>query len=565
MTIRLLPSNLVNQIAAGEVIERPAAALKELLENSIDAGAADIKITLDNGGKALIKVQDNGRGMARDDLPAAVRRHATSKLPGDDLVNLQFLGFRGEALPSIAAVARLGLTSRAEGSGCAYSIQVNGGAVGPVKPASLARGTEIEVRDMFYAVPARLKFLKTDAAELAACEEVVERLALVNPNIDFSLVADGRPRLNFAGSDNRAAAVIGRQYAKNAIHINATQDGMTLEGLVGSPDHGFATSAKQYMFVNGRCIKDRDLYSVLRIAYRNFMFGQRHPWAVLFITLPASMVDVNVHPAKTQVRFAKPQDVRSFIINAVQGALAKAPLKTAADAVQPQITENIEILRVAERKAPGNDIDNGIFEGFGNTAAPANQAANEIAQDWPLGTPKAQVLDTFIISETSQGIVIVDQHALHERLVYEKIKNRDIASQRLLIPEVVQCKPRQADVLIEHAELLAGLGFEIGKFGDDAISVHAINSEVSQSAVRQLMTDLLEDFGHGQAAHDKLAEKIARHACHRSIRSGRKLTNDEMHALLRQLESNPVAGHCIHGRPTFKIISRLELEKLFKR
>ncbi|GHU00604.1 DNA mismatch repair protein MutL [Alphaproteobacteria bacterium] len=573
MTIRLLPLNIVNQISAGEAIERPASALKELMENAVDAGARNIDIDLACGGKALLRVADDGCGMTAEELGLAIQRHATSKLPDDNLFNISHLGFRGEALPSIGSVARLRLASRARGAENAWEINVVGGQVEPVRPTALAGGTTVEVRDLFFATPARLKFLRADASETAACEDAVERMALAYPEVRFTLREGGKPRLSFGDASERVFQVMGKQFQENHIVIDEVQHNVRLRGFIGKPAIARPNSLNQYLFVCGRAVRDRGLAGLLRAAYQNFMMVGRFPAVVLFIDLPGDEVDVNVHPAKAEVRFRHDKEIRALVVGAVRRALTSMPLDAgnvrqsgrgwqnyAVSAPSPRVLELQESYAAPldcgdaapPQKVP-QDIDaQGIF----------------LSSREPLGTPVGQALNTYVIAADEDGLVIVDQHAVHERLTFERLRGEPAASQALLTPVVVEVKPREKAALLAGAASLQGFGFVIESFGESSVAVRAANPALAgcdmEEIVRDLAADML-DSSIKTTLEDRLAARLARHACHTSIRAGRRLTLLDQHNLLRELEKNPVAARCIHGRPTYVRISRLELEKLFKR
>ncbi|MFD2235185.1 DNA mismatch repair endonuclease MutL [Phaeospirillum tilakii] len=616
MPIRLLPPTLVNRIAAGEVIERPAAAIKELVENALDAGATRIEVTLAEGGQALIAVSDDGVGMDPDELCLAVERHATSKLPDDDLVRIQFLGFRGEALPSIGSVARLTLTSRRRGSDSAWSLSVIGGEKGEPVPAAHPPGTRVEVRDLFFATPARLKFLKSPRTETGHAVEAIERLAMAHPAVGFALIENGRRLLDLAarpGEDGRLARlaqVIGRDFAANALPLDAERDGIRLSGWAGLPTYHRATAAAQYLFVNGRPVRDRLVIGAVRGAYQDVVARDRHPVVALFIELPADQVDVNVHPAKAEVRFRDSGLVRGLIVGAIRHALAAAghrtsstvsqaalgalgahawsaparpaassgwsapprpapPLLAAAAAAQaplappPGLAEPI----------PGLDLPPAAPSGADRIAAVAAPAEDPAAETYPLGAARAQLHDTYIVAQTRDGLVIVDQHAAHERLVFERIKQAlaegGVAAQGLLLPEVIDLGEAAAARLVERAEALQTLGLGLEPFGPGAVVVRTVPALLGTGTdvpglVRDL-ADQLADWGTETALSDRLSEVCATLACHGSVRAGRRLGLAEMNALLRQMEATPLSGQCNHGRPTHVTLSRAEIESLFGR
>ncbi len=608
--IRRLPETLVNQIAAGEVIERPAAALKEIVENALDAGARRIEIVLQEAGKAAIVVVDDGHGMDRAALDLAVERHATSKLPADDLTAIASFGFRGEALPSIGAVARLTIASRAAGADSAWAIRVEGGRRGPPEPTAQPRGTRVEIRDLFFATPARLKFLKGDRAEQAACVDAVERLAMAHPEVAFALVADGREALRLpalAGEAAQArlarlAAIIDRDFLDNAMRVEAGRDGVALSGHASLPTYHRATAQMQYLFVNGRPVRDRLLAGAVRGAYADVLARDRHPVVALFLELPAAEVDVNVHPAKSEVRFRDAGLVRGLIVGALKHALAAAGFRAATTPGQaalgafrqgglaegpsaPPRTATEATAPAWPSARPGLAA---LAAGYAVQAPlaafpPAAPAAASLAsvprppaegapEAFPLGLARAQLFETYIVAETAAGMILVDQHAAHERLVYERIKAamaRDgVARQALLIPVIVEIDEKRADLLLGQVESFARLGLVIEGFGRGAIAVREVPALLGSVDVPGLLRDLadeLAEHGAALALDSRLAEICSTLACHGSVRAGRKLGIDEMNALLRQMESTPHSGQCNHGRPTYVALGRGDIEKLFGR
>lgn len=598
--IRRLPETLVNRIAAGEVVERPASAVKELVENSIDAGARRIDISLRDGGRAMIAVSDDGRGMGIDDLKLAVERHATSKLPDDDLVRINSLGFRGEALPSIGAVARLSLVSRPANADTAWSIMVEGGAKSEVRPAALSAGTRVEVRDLFYATPARLKFMKSARSEREATKDTVERLAMAHPSIAFTLSDDEKVllRLPVAGNGEqgrliRLGAVLKNDFADNALAIDAVRDEIRLYGFAGLPTLNRPTTAGQYLFVGGRPVRDKLLHGAVRGAYQDFLARDRHPMLALFLELPPEEVDVNVHPAKAEVRFRDAGLVRGLIVGALKHALAAAGHRAsttvaaaALGAARPlsEISSQATTFsfghnfstpsRVAREAAAAFQAPEG--QGLLAPAKPAGRveaiAESKSGEDFPLGAARAQVHETYIVAQTSDGIVIVDQHAAHERLVYEKMKTAlesgEVTRQGLLIPEVVELDENAARRLIERSEELAELGLIIEPFGGGAVLVREMPALLGTTDGQALVRDLAEELaelGDHLSLKEKLEEVCGTMACHGSVRAGRRLNADEMNALLRQMEATPHSGQCNHGRPTYVELKRSDIEKLFGR
>lgn len=591
MSIRRLPANLVNQIAAGEVIERPGSALKELVENAIDAGASDIDIALEQGGIALIRVRDNGRGMGPDDLALCVERHATSKLADDDLLAIHFMGFRGEALPSIGSVAKLSITSRARGAAQAHSIRVEGGQVSEIMPAALTEGTLVEVRDLFYATPARLKFLKSPRSELNFAVDVIERLAMAHPDIRFRLSHDGRTLRDFpaltqdwlVAAPQRLEKIIGSGLAANIAPVDATREGLRVTGFAGLPTYHRATSQSQYLFVNRRPVRDRLLLGVIRAAYQDLLARDRHPVAVLFLEVPTEQVDVNVHPAKAEVRFRDAQLVRGLILGALKAALADVSQRastTVAEQALAAFTPNYTPPRsyAGGSAAPAYVMQEASQMLWRNETLPPQHRSVALAeipqalQEAPLGAAVAQLHNTYIVAQTKDGLVIVDQHAAHERLMYEKFKAEmeahGVARQALLIPETVALSDAQAARVIARAGEWAQLGLVIEPFGESTILVREVPAILGDADVAGLIRDLADDlslYEDGLALADKLEAVLSTMACHGSVRAGRALSVHEMNALLRQMEATPFSGQCNHGRPTYVALKRSDVEKLFGR
>ena len=606
MSIRLLPKTLVNRIAAGEVVERPASVVKELVENSLDAGAAHIEVSLRDGGAAYICVTDDGGGMAHDDLALAVTRHATSKLPGDDLFAIHSLGFRGEALPSMGAVARLTITSRAADSGDAddaWSLHVAGGDQSAPKPAALACGTRVEVADLFYATPARLKFLKTTRTETARALEAVQRLAMAHPHVAFSFDADGgAPKVLAATSGDlfdarlaRLAQIMGCDFADNALPITAERGEMTLTGHIGLPTLNRGLPDKQFLFVNGRPVRDKLLLGAVRGAYQDFLARNRHPLLALYIELPPREVDVNVHPAKTEVRFRDAGSVRGLIIGALRHALADAGHRTtttvsdfALGAMRPGTgagTTHFSSRSSSPTRGLAEDslryqapLEStpaaGPLPGLQAvpSAAAVAEALPEDAESYPLGAARAQLHETYIVSQTADGMVIVDQHAAHERLVYETMKqaleNGSVARQGLLIPEVVELDEDAAAALVSRAQELAALGLVLESFGPGSVVVRETPALLGEMDIAGLVRDLVGEIaamGDALSLKERLQDVCSTMACHGSVRAGRRLKPDEMNALLREMEATPHSGQCNHGRPTYVELRLADIEKLFGR
>ena len=620
MTIRRLPPEAVNRIAAGEVIERPAAAVKELVENALDAGAKRIAIRVERGGLGLIAVEDDGGGIPRDELHLAVERHATSKLTaglsGDvDLLNIHTMGFRGEALPSIGAVARLSITSKARGVEGGWVIEVEGGALHPPKPAPWTglseSGARIEVRDLFFATPARLKFMKSERAEMMAVSDVVKRLAMARPDVAFTLEHDGRTNVRLAaerdpeneGRRARLAAILGADFAPNCIALDQTRGDVRLSGFAGLPTFHRGTREHQHLFVNGRPVKDKLIVGAVRAAYQDLLARDRHPVAALFLDLPSGDVDVNVHPAKTEVRFRDAALVRGLIVGALSHALAAAghrasttTAQSALNAVRPHFDVQPSLRAQSyyggaaeERVAPGDFMmpsgrvdygapasvadDFALIPNEGSAeVAPQHTADPEDAKFFPLGAARAQIHETYIVAQTEDGIVIVDQHAAHERLVYERMKqmlaNGGVRRQALLIPEVVELDPSEADAIAARAEELAQLGLVIESFGPGAILVRETPALLGHIDAAGLLRDLVDDIaelGEAHALKERLEEVCSSMACRGSVRAGRRLTGEEMNALLRHMEATPFSGQCNHGRPTYVELKLADIEKLFGR
>lgn len=582
MRIRYLPETLVNQIAAGEVIERPAAALKELVENAIDAGATSIEVAIQDGGKSLISVRDNGGGMTREELVASLDRHATSKLPDEDLLNIRHLGFRGEALASIASVARIAIKTRRAGDTEAWEITAEAGRKHAPAPSSHPEGTHIEVRDLFFATPARLKFLKTERAEYLAVKEMLSRLAMTAPHVAFSLTHDGQKSLKLpavANSEARLSALLGRDFGENAIEINAEREGIELRGYAGLPTYNRGTAQYQYLFVNGRAVRDKLLTGCVRAAYADVLHRGRHPVVALFVTLPPEEVDVNVHPAKAEVRFRRADLVRGLIISALQHGLHREGLRAStaigADTVQRFASSGYSAPRPAYTAPSFGFSDRASVQETMAYLPPSSRPAAPPANDepnYPLGAAKAQLHENYIIAQTENGLTIIDQHAAHERLVYERFKAQmanGIERQGLLTPEIVELNEAEASALLEMKDHLETLGLEIEPFGAGSVAVQALPALLSGKAdVKALVLDVLDtilEHGHGGALEERLNAILSRMACHGSVRSGRRLNTDEMNALLRQMEETPLSGQCNHGRPTYITLSLTDIEKLFGR
>ncbi len=592
MTIRVLPTTTINRIAAGEVVERPASVVKELVENAIDAGASEIEVRMEAGGQRFISVRDNGCGMSREELLLAIQRHATSKLTDDEHLTITQLGFRGEALPSIGSVSRMQLASRQQGASDAWGLEIEAGSVREPQPVAQEEGTLIEVRDLFFATPARLKFLKGERSETQASLDVIERLAMAHPDISFYFYVDGKEKfraiqelsVGMKGRLTRLSGVLGRSFYDNALSIDAEREAIRLTGFVGVPTYNRGTSAYQYLFVNGRPVKDRLLLGAVRGAYQDFLARDRHPVVALFIEMPPEEVDVNVHPAKAEVRFRDAGTVRGMIVGALRHALAEAGHRASTTVSATALGA----FRSEAYAAPGH--------GYGNIAAAISPQRNVFMETmpapqmrvWqgqeaerlpvstvpqhPLGAAVAQLHETYIVAQTEQGIVIVDQHAAHERLVYEQMKHaisrEGVRRQSLLIPEVVELEEGQAAALLTRAEELQALGLVVEGFGDHTLVVRETPALLGEVNAAELLRDLADDlleFGEVLSLKEKLEEICGTMACHGSVRAGRRLNASEMNALLRQMEATPHSGQCNHGRPTYVELKLTDIEKLFGR
>ncbi len=580
MAVRQLPPSLANRIAAGEVVERPASVVKELVENALDAGAARIDVTVAGGGLSLIRVADDGHGMDADDLALSVERHATSKLAEDDLVHIATLGFRGEALPSIGSVARLIIRS-ATAEGVGREIAVDAGVKSVLRPAAQGQGTTVEVRDLFYATPARLKFMKSECAEIAAIADAVKRLAMAHPSIGFSLSQGERAGVRLpAGHDalTRLGHVLGDDFLADAVPVLVQRDGVTLDGFAGLPTLNRPTAAGIHLFVNGRPVRDRLFAGAVRAAYGDLLPNGRHPMAALFVTLPSEMVDVNVHPAKTEVRFRDPSLVRGLIVTGLRGALGQAGHKAtqsladkAFAQMRPEPSRSYP--HRPDRAHRGMaEIAQAAFAPLDRPSADVRAAASAEPGDAPLGAARAQINATFIVAETRDSLVIVDQHAAHERLTYERFKsalsNGGVARQMLLIPEIVELDAERAAALAEAAPELERLGLVLEPFGDGAVCVRETPALLGQPDIAALLKDLAEELlerEDGGRARDVLDHALSTMACHGSVRAGRILKPEEMDALLRDMEKTPFSGQCNHGRPTYIELKLADIERLFQR
>ena len=624
MGIRILPSNLVNQIAAGEVIERPSSVIKELVENSIDAGATSVEVTLVDGGKSLIIVSDNGKGMTAEELELAVERHATSKLPDDNLFNINFLGFRGEALPSISSVARLSIISRPKDADSAWKIEVNGGEKSKPVPASHPFGTRIEVRDLFYATPARLKFLKASTSETNACVDILTRIAMANPHISFYLKDGDKKKLSLKAEQGelfdarlkRLSDVMGKEFGENSVLIDAFRENLHISGYVSLPTLNKANSLSQYLFVNNRPVRDKLLLGAIKGAYMDVLASNRYPMCALFFDIDPAYVDVNVHPAKAEVRFYDNALVRGLLVSAIRNALTVESRRSSNtldinEFVRDTIPEfGVPRTETAQEQVLVHDIPETVElrehnpqpslrpQGFNfqsAVVAPSRRSQVELpelehkfsvkvespsayenlptAESGPLGIPKAQFHNTYIISQTEDSIVIIDQHASHERIVMERMKanlqkNGRLASQMLLIPEVVDLDASAKERILSLTAELNQLGLVVEEFGTTAVIVREVPALIKDCDVKQLITDLAEEiaeWGGEYALTDKLHHICATFACHGSVRAGRALNFDEMNRLLRDMEKTDHSGQCNHGRPTYIELKLKDIEKLFNR
>lgn len=632
MPIRYLPDRLVNQIAAGEVVERPAAALKELIENAIDAQAKTISIDVKDGGKSMIRVSDDGTGMSKPDLESCINRHATSKLPEDDLDAINSFGFRGEALPSIGSVSHMTIKTRHFDDENGWQIVVDNGYKSDIIPTAQNQGTTVEIRDIFRSTPARLKFMKTDRAEFTAIRDVVIRHALSNSEVTFKLTHNGKPSLSLQPPANinqnksnkdekdavikrRAAQILGHDFTNNSIYIEQFHEDIRLSGLISLPTYHKASSQSQYFFVNNRPVKDKLLHGVTRAGYMDVLPSDRHAAVILYIDLPPSEVDVNVHPAKAEVRFRKPQDVRSLIVSTLRHALHEHGGKTSSH-ISDKVINRLGGQRKSTAYAPGHQ-SSGYHSGTRSyssmpSSAYTNIALNEKAalayeplfesepsarteheddqlpddakeqhtapnedarSEYPLGAARAQLHENYIIAQTENGLVIVDQHAAHERLVYEKLKNQmennGIQSQSFLTPEIVELNDDEVEALIENKNSLKKYGLEINAFGPGAISISAfpvlLQGKIEWSRLVRDLAEMFLDNSDRNLLQEKIYHRLSTAACHGSVRSGRRMNTHEMNALLRQMEKTPLSGQCNHGRPTYITLQLSDIESLFGR
>ena len=606
MPIRQLSEAVVNRIAAGEVVERPASVVKELVENALDAGAHRIDVFTDGGGRRVIRVSDDGEGMSRADLALAVERHATSKLTDDDLVLIRTLGFRGEALPSIGAVARLSITTRHAGEPHAWAIEVEAGVKSELKPAALGEGTRVEVRDLFYATPARLKFLKLDRTEAEAVREVVRRLAMSRPDVAFTLAGEERAPATFAatlpGATGRLARlgdVLGADFRANAVELAGERDGVVIEGFAALPTLTRANALGQYLFVNGRPVRDKLLIGAVRGAYADYLPRDRHPLVALFVSLPAREVDVNVHPAKAEVRFRNAGLVRALIVHAIKQALAREGARAATTGGTATIAAFqrgfdwrrspswqsdprrafapsggsgfAEAAQAAfDTGGPTADLRADWHGGFADDADLAASAAELL--DHPLGAARAQIHETYIVAQSRDGLIIVDQHAAHERIVYERLKaaidKTGVARQMLLIPDIVELDEADVERLVARADELARFGLVLDAFGPGAVALRetpALLGEIDGGGLIRDLAEHMSEWDETLPLERRLMQVASSMACHGSVRAGRRLKPEEMNALLREMETTPNSGQCNHGRPTYVELKLTDIERLFGR
>jgi DNA mismatch repair protein MutL len=601
MPVRQLPEQLVNRIAAGEVVERPASVVKELVENAIDAGASRIDVFTDGGGRRRIGITDDGSGMTYADLSLAVDRHATSKLDDEDLLRIRTLGFRGEALPSIGAVAKLNIITRHNSEPHAWSLSVEGGVKSAVMPAALSQGSRVEVSDLFYATPARLKFLKTDRTEAEAIREVVRRLAMARPDIAFTLAGEERAPVSWAaalpgaaGRLTRLGDILGADFRISAIDVRAERDGVVVEGFAAAPSLTRANALGQYLFVNGRPVRDKLILGAVRAAYSDYLPRDRHPVVALFVTLEPQEVDANVHPAKTEVRFRNAGLVRALIVHALKEGLAREGKRTAANSDGAAIASFRPSFSPRPtnwdwRRSPAHPVGPlPAFERAATAFAEPGQAAFDVGSptadvrfegqpsadllDRPLGAARTQIHETYIVSQTRDGLIVVDQHAAHERIVYERLKaslaKNGVQRQILLIPEIVELDEATVEKLLTRSEELASFGLAIESFGPGAVAVRETPSLLGRTNAGALLRDLAEHIAEWDEAlplERRLMHVAATMACHGSVRAGRRLKPEEMNALLREMEDTPNSGQCNHGRPTYVELKLSDIEKLFGR
>ena len=586
--IKQLSETAINQIAAGEVVERPASAIKELVENAIDAGATRIAIDYVDGGKSFIRVTDNGSGIRTEDLPLAMTRHATSKIDGSNLLDIQSFGFRGEALPSLGAVGKLNIMSRC-GEADGAELQVNGGKLGAVRPVAMQPGTRVTLSDLFFATPARLKFLRSDRAEAKSISDTIRRLAMAEPSISFTLRDMATERIvlqvqaeqgdMFDALRGRLGQIMGNTFIENAITVDAEREGICLTGFAGLPTYSRGSAISQFLFVNGRPVRDKLLLGGLRGAYSDLLPRDRHPVVALFVECEPERVDVNVHPTKAEVRFREPGIVRGLIVSGLRQSMAQAGHRTTTTLADVALGKF-----EAQTKSRVYQMDR-VGNSFGYAASRENETIFDVqpsarteteyqteTQNTPLGAARAQLHENYIISQTDQGLIIVDAHAAHERLLYEKMKTQlnssRVRSQALLIPEVITLPEDEILLLLEQSDVLSKLGLTVESFGQGAVSVQTIPAILGQTNVKKLVLDIVDELSDGGTIHSlnsKIETILSRVACHGSVRTGRRMQADEMNALLREMESTPYSGQCNHGRPTYVSLSMNDIAKLFGR
>jgi DNA mismatch repair protein MutL len=572
MRIRKLSEGTINRIAAGEVIERPASVVKELVENSIDAGATQIDVVFRGGGKSLIRVSDNGSGMSADEISLSLERHATSKLQDDELIRIHTLGFRGEALPSIASVSRMTITSRVRGVSDAFGLIIEAGRKGDVSPSRLSEGTEIEIRDLFFATPARLKFLKTDRSETSEALEVLRRLAMAHPAIGFSFATEEKRWLDAPAGESvtmRVARVMGREFIENAVPLDHASEDIRVEGFAGLPTFARGQGTMQFAFVNGRPVRDKLIAGAIRGAYADVLPPGRYPAVALFISCAPDRVDVNVHPAKTELRFRDSGFVRSFIVSAIRRAIAGSIAK-------PDTAKSFAAAQ-AFRSGQYTPYTDGFAEEAQSAfemqmPLQAHVAAQDVQEDYPLGVARAQIHNTYIVSQTSDGFILVDQHAAHERLVYERLKReragQGVVTQALLVPQVVELDPGAVAALHAVEDVLAKAGLRVESFGEGAVLVREVPAALKAGDISSIIKDLSDDLKELDSfatVDERINHVLGTMACHYSVRAGRVLRGEEMNALLREMEVTPNSGQCNHGRPTFIELKLGDIERLFGR
>ncbi len=583
--IRLLDANVINQIAAGEVIERPFSAIKELVENSIDAGATRISVRVRNGGQTLIIVEDNGHGMDSMDLEICVERHSTSKLPQNDLFNIKTMGFRGEALASIGSIARMTISSKTQGSDSAWSVKVEGGVKSELSPCSGTTGTRIEIRDLFFATPARLKFLKSPSSEMSAIVDVMNKLAIAHPHITFILKDDTRTFLEHIATDSlkeRLRSVLGEDFINNCAFVEFQNEGIAIKGYVSLPTFNRGNRMQQFFFVNNRCIQDQLLLTAIRVAYQDLMSSDRYPILALFMDISPEEIDVNVHPTKSQIRFQDPQEIKSYVISTVKKGLGVSSYKTSSTISDQMMnrfsspsSQGSYTSSSYTPSSSGFKFDSSPSKTtlpFEVPSGPAQSYMPSIDETYPLGHAKAQIHENYIVAQTDQGMIIVDQHAAHERLVYEKMKSDfyagTVARQTLLMPEIVDLSHDEIDTLMSVVETLKKFGVLIEKFGTSGVIIREIPVIMGNVTFKDIVLSIIENLKENedsQILEMKINEILSSKSCHGSVRSGRILTLPEMNTLLREMEATPFSGQCNHGRPTYVDLKLKDIERLFGR